>query len=400
MRTVALIHPSLNRYGGAEKMCLEMLTTLKNAGYTVHLYTLDKPRWEDIEKNWGIKNRPDHEEHQVEGILDPSSSYMWLLTAIRYIWMLFKAQMEDYLTINNYGEAFPLVSDVSVMHSKPLITIEHGNPYKVPFWEFVQPAYVWLHRFMASRYPTKIIVANSNYNAGIIRKKLGRIPITLHPFIEPINYGREAKTGQILVVSRLTSAKNLEIIPEVLRYSRGTRCSLAGRTNRGTPSLLKAIRNDLRMDVYPNPRRSEIMNLMRSSSIYLSTQPNEAFGMAVLEAMSAGCVPVVYRDGGPWIDVLEETDGEVGYSYTTGMEAADKIDLILSDEFLRERLRVNAVKRVNYFSRERFEEKFMEIVKSVPKRERRKDRLARAYRWIVRIRTRINSEIDRLLGDF
>lgn len=52
------------------------------------------------------------------------------------------------------------------------------------------------------------------------------------------------------------------------------------------------------VDLYPNPQREEIIGLMKESSVYLSTQPDEVFGMAVLEAMIAGCVSVVYLNGG------------------------------------------------------------------------------------------------------
>lgn len=42
--SVTLIHPSLNRSGGAEKMCLEAIGALKERGYSVALYTLDEPQ--------------------------------------------------------------------------------------------------------------------------------------------------------------------------------------------------------------------------------------------------------------------------------------------------------------------------------------------------------------------
>jgi len=42
--SVTLIHPSLNRLGGAEKMCLEAIGALKEREYSVALYTLDEPQ--------------------------------------------------------------------------------------------------------------------------------------------------------------------------------------------------------------------------------------------------------------------------------------------------------------------------------------------------------------------
>ncbi|MCK4438845.1 glycosyltransferase, partial [Candidatus Bathyarchaeota archaeon] len=138
-----------------------------------------------------------------------------------------------------------------------------------------------------------------------------------------------------------------------------------------------------------NPRRDEIIGLMKESSVYLSTQPNEAFGMAVLEAMSAGCVPVVYRDGGPWHDILCARNGEVGYGYTTGEEAAGCIADVLSDEGLRELLRMNAVRRANEFTRERFRDGLIRIVEGAEHIKMQGGRLLDAYLYLSRLRARL-----------
>lgn len=57
--------------------------------------------------------------------------------------------------------------------------------------------------------------------------------------------------------------------------------------------------------------------------------------MAIVEVMAAGCIPVVPRSGGPWIDILERRQGVRGFAFTSVTEAAEYIDLILSDRELR-----------------------------------------------------------------
>jgi glycosyltransferase involved in cell wall biosynthesis len=114
----------------------------------------------------------------------------------------------------------------------------------------------------------------------------------------------------------------------------------------------------------------------------------------VLEAMSAGCVPVVYRDGGPWHDILSARDGEVGYGYTTGAEAADHITDVLSDEGLREQLRMNAVRRANEFTGERFREGLLRVVGSAEHVKMEGGRLLDVYLFLSRLRARF----DRLLS--
>jgi len=390
--SVTLIHPSLNRSGGAEKMCLEAIGALKERGYSVALYTLDEPQWPVIEGNWGPVARPDTQHFLQEGALNPSDVVRWIRCSVLYLWLLYLAQTGDSLTLNNYGEVYPFISDVSYLHSQPLASVD-GNPYQVPLWEYTGEAYRWLHDRLLERHLSPVLVTNSTYNAGHIRHRLGAEPTVLYPSIDPIPYRFEPKTGKVLTVCRLTPEKNLRVINEVLRHLRGVRVSVAGGTTPQSSGVLSMLRSRY-VDLYPNPRRDEIIGLMKESSVYLSTQPNEAFGMAVLEAMSAGCVPVVYRDGGPWHDILSARDGEVGYGYTTGAEAADRIADVLSDEGLRERLRMNAVRRANEFTGERFREGLLGIVEGAEHVKMEGGRLLDAYLYLSRLRARF----DRLLS--
>lgn len=386
--SVTLIHPSLNRSGGAEKVCLEAIGALKERGYSVALYTLDEPQWRVIEGNWGSVARPDTQHFLMEGALNPSGVISWMRCSVLYLWLLYYAQTGDSLTVNNYGEVYPFISDVSYIHSQPLASVD-GNPYRVPLWEYTGETYRRLHDRLLERHLSPVLVTNSTYNAGHVLNLLGSEPSILYPPIDPIPYWFEPKNGRVFTVCRLTPEKNLQVINEVLRHLRGVRVSVAGGTTPQSSGILSMLRSRY-VDLYPNPRRDEIISLMKESSVYLSTQPNEAFGMAVLEAMSAGCVPVVYRDGGPWHDILCARDGEIGYGYTTGEEAARCIADVLSDEELREQMRENAVRRASYFTRERFRDGLLGIVEDAEHVKAQEGRLLDAYRTLSRLRDRLD----------
>jgi len=397
--SVTVIHPSLNRSGGAEKTCLEAIGALKESGYSVALYTLDEPKWPRIEANWGDVARPDTEYFIQEGILSPSGLVSWIRCSVLYLWLLYYAQTEDSLTFNNYGEVYPFISDISYIHSQPLASVD-GNPYRVPLWEITGEAYRRLQDKLLERHLSPVLVTNSTYNAHQIRKVFGSKPTVLHPSIDPIPYRYEPKNGKVLTVCRLTPEKNLQIINEVLRHIRGIRFSVAGGTTPQSSGVMSTLRSRY-VDLYPNPRRDEIVGLMKESSVYLSTQPNEAFGMAVLEAMSAGCVPVVYRNGGPWYDILGAEDGEAGYGYTTGREAAERIADVLSDDGVRERLRMNSVRRSKYFTTERFRDGLLGIIEKAEHAKIHGGQLLDAYHNVSRLRYRFDrlwygSDVQRL----
>lgn len=77
----------------------------------------------------------------------------------------------------------------------------------------------------------------------------------------------------------------------------------------------------------------------------------EHFGIATVEAMAAGAVPVVVNRGGQ-PEIVEH--GVSGFVWNTLDEMARYIAVLASDETLRDRMAAEARKRANAFSRERF----------------------------------------------
>ena len=98
-------------------------------------------------------------------------------------------------------------------------------------------------------------------------------------------------------------------------------------------------------------------------------------------ARKYGCVPLVYRGGGPWYDILEEEEN-VGLSYENEDEAAEKVRNVLGNEGLRNRLRAAAIERSRDFNVERFRKGMLAVIDSVEQRERKEGRLVNLCRWI------------------
>jgi len=55
------------------------------------------------------------------------------------------------------------------------------------------------------------------------------------------------------------------------------------------------------------------MEMLRRVEMYLHQTRYGHFGIAVVEAMVAGLVPVVHRGGGPWTDIVELSKYRLGY---------------------------------------------------------------------------------------
>jgi glycosyltransferase involved in cell wall biosynthesis len=92
---------------------------------------------------------------------------------------------------------------------------------------------------------------------------------------------------------------------------------------------------------------------------------SDHFGISIIEAMAAGCAPIVHKSGGPWLDILDQQQGKTGFSYSTVEEAARLIDIIMSDESLWRKLSFTSRKRSEDYSDQEFQKKLNVIVRKL-----------------------------------
>ena len=372
---VNIIHPSLNMHGGAERVLLEMIRSLSNAGHETNLYTLDRVRWDQLTQSSGSGTQPVKEFYTYDNLPGLDSPLNWCLIAIAYLKLLVQAkESADGISINNYGEVFPFITDFSYVHSIPLFALPmkpESNPYSVPFWTLLSQGYRLAQWFLRSRL-SKVILTNSVYNSEIIERSFGIKPIIVSPPIQLRKLGLKTveKDAVVLSISRFSVTKMLDNIPRIAHKTK-SKCKFVvlSHLDTGTSQVLDAFQKlcrrlgvEDRVEVIANPCQKMIEEWFGKAQVYLATQPTEAFGMAVAEAMSFGCVPVVPRSGGPWLDILKGEQGTYGFSYTSLCEAARLIDRVLSDEQRTGDVQIRAERRVKEFSSERFGKRFVGLV--------------------------------------
>jgi glycosyltransferase involved in cell wall biosynthesis len=119
--------------------------------------------------------------------------------------------------------------------------------------------------------------------------------------------------------------------------------------------------------VMANLPREELVNLYESASIFWhasgygenqNVQPTlvEHFGISTVEAMAAGCVPVVINKGGQ-PEIVEH--GISGFVWETLDELKNYTTRLISDDNLRRQMSSAARKRAQIFSREMFLKNFV-----------------------------------------
>ncbi|MFP3319168.1 MAG: glycosyltransferase [Acidilobus sp.] len=87
------------------------------------------------------------------------------------------------------------------------------------------------------------------------------------------------------------------------------------------------------------------------------------FDIVTAEAAAAGLVPVVYRDGGGWTDIVSKIGQGLGY--TNVEEAARTVRSLLNDPERLRALSVRAREVTKDFSYENFKIRLNEVISSL-----------------------------------
>jgi glycosyltransferase involved in cell wall biosynthesis len=97
-----------------------------------------------------------------------------------------------------------------------------------------------------------------------------------------------------------------------------------------------------------NASKETYHGLLGEAKVYLHLTENEHFGIAVVEAMSAGCVPIVHDSGGP----KEIVDDQIGFRW----QSEDDITIMI-DAAVKNSPSMIAEQRAQSFNRAIFEER-------------------------------------------
>jgi glycosyltransferase involved in cell wall biosynthesis len=132
------------------------------------------------------------------------------------------------------------------------------------------------------------------------------------------------------------------------------------------PTYLKKLAKELgaadRIHLHVNSSFSELKSVVGRSKICVSCGV-EYFGIAIVEQMSAGCVPVVYKSFAPWSDIIEY--GKFGFGFRTTTELQELIDELISDPSLCSKMASKAIERAKFFDETIFRKKIADLILDV-----------------------------------
>lgn len=380
---VGVIHHSLNIPGGAEKLCLTVIEALRMEGHKVTLITVEKTDWNLLAHNFGRVTKPDAESYLTK--LKFSRRLSSLPIAFPYFiahvfqLLLNKSKRKHKILINTFGDVVNSCADITYIHFPLKGALEFSQ---VPAftsnstWRAVAPVYGSTLSCL-ERIPSRELLTNSRFMQNIIEKVLSRKPLVVYPPVDvkdlASQYFRRQKIGNIVVtISSYTPKRRLEQIPYIAKHSKSAKFIIMGKaddysllTLRRLRELAKKLNVENRVMLQTNVPRDIFLQTLSKAKAYLHVMPYDHFGISVVEAMAAGCVPVVHRSGGPWLDILDAQQGKYGFSYTSIEAAANAIDTIVNEENLRREIVCKALNRAKRFDRSVFMEKIVETVDKI-----------------------------------
>jgi len=362
---VAVVHNSLSPAGGAERLCMAVIEALKERGYHVTLATFEPTDWGKVERVWGGITRPDEEVTMLPFRVNTLGIYMRLASS-----MLIPRLRGRYdIVINTHGDSIIADADITYMHFPSIALWEDlHSKYAGGFWRLYFAPYYLIQKSRMRRVLRTILLTNSRFSAAFIRRYTGRRALVVYPPVDlrfsPGELEASRREDVIVSIGRFSPEKRHEVVVEIASRLPEYEFHIAGSTSsRASVEYYNKIRRMVEerglrnVHLHPNIPQRRLEELLLKAKVYLHAMPNEHFGIAVVEGMNAGLVPVVFKSGGPWFDIVER--GRYGLGYSNVGEAVEKIRYAVRNY---ERLYRLAYRRSQDFSKERFKERITRIV--------------------------------------
>jgi glycosyltransferase involved in cell wall biosynthesis len=261
-------------------------------------------------------------------------------------------------------------------NKKPALIHYVHNPYEFvpdPFDPIVKLLSVFTNRYIIKRNDfSDAVLANSNSTRKECIKRWNRNDcIVLYPSIKIdeiatyISSPSSSRDDVCIVLSRLSPEKKIELAIEafnskVLKNKQLLIIGYLSRENKNYYQKLCGLsKGNDNIKILPNLRRNDVLTLLSKSKVLFHPMPNEHFGIAIIEAMAAGCLPVVHASGGP-LEIVD--DGQYGLIYRDSREIPELLTRAFNlSEHFQEKVKSRALQ----FDIKHFQEKLITVINNI-----------------------------------
>ena len=293
VHVVRQFHPGI---GGLENVVLELASAQANAGNRVRVVTLDRLfHVAKRQKLPAIENL-----NSIEIVRIPyfgSTRYPIAMSVLRHI------KEADVVHVHAIDFFFDYLAWTKPIHGRKLVVSTHGG--------FFHTAYAaWLKRLWFSTvtrlsmkfYSGVAAVSASDFEQFHLKRPKGMVCIENGANVSKF-YNASAGNFQKSIVSigRLAKNKRIDLLIQfaqtLRRFDPEWKLTIAGRpsdlTVEDVNALVEAAGLEDAINVIASPTDETVKTLMRNSSFVASSSEYEGFGVAAVEGMSAGLIPLL-----------------------------------------------------------------------------------------------------------
>ncbi len=362
---ILIVHPVMAFLGGGERLCCETIRALLSKGHEVTFLsgTFDPRRVEDFFGYHRLFTRVNLMMYPLNDRGEVFGTYTNLIQHLRGQAQVLKGEE------HHSGRPFDVIfstQDPGYIPDMQLPVVQWGYfpkafsfPQSLPKTIRVLPLRLHYERKISR---IGLVLAISEYSKTHLDNQWRRPSILAYPacnMVSPV-----AKRNLIVTAARAVPEKRLDLFWTVARLCPQYEFAMLLTQEphlMDYPSKLSKDAPD-NGTVILNPPRDLYHRFLSEAKVYLHLMPGEHFGITIVEAMSASCVPVVHDSGGP----REIVSDQVGFRWQNLEDIPTMIDEAISKSPSEEASRV-----AERFSVERFEKRLSSIFSELQARNPR-----------------------------
>lgn len=283
--------------GGIENVVMGICENSNSIGYKNTVITLNK-LWEKPK----IKLKQFEIINDIQIIRIPFlgfKQYAFSPSIIQYL------PNYDLIHIHSSDFFLDYIALTQFIHKTPIILHSHGLYFHSNKALKFKNFYFHTLTKQALKHVEKIICV-SNHDKNLLKDIAKEEKLTVIPnglmFEKNKNFFHQRKKGLILSVGRLASNKRYHLLIEAFAHTLKSipECELViiGK-NQGELTNLKYVAEKLgitsKVQFLGEVSNETLYNFLSTASIWTSASSYESFGVALLEAVAAGCIPVVQK---------------------------------------------------------------------------------------------------------
>lgn len=211
----------------------------------------------------------------------------------------------DLVHVHGVDFFFDFLAWTKPLHKKALVATTHGAFFHTTFAAPLKRAYFASVTRASARFYDRI-VACSESDAALFRCISPDNLVTIENGVDIAKHQGRAGSGcfrTLLYFGRLSPHKQIETLFPVLKRLRAAspdwQLMVAGREDGVAVAMLQRLAADAGVadatTIVAGPSDAELGRLVARSTYFVSPSSYEGFGVAAIEAMSAGLVPVLSR---------------------------------------------------------------------------------------------------------